>query len=75
MCSSAATSSQVAEISAKPDLEQNSAKNAGLGRFIEIGETIVPKKQHEQENFEPTTKKSLSFKLTFVGLAASLFVF
>lgn len=72
---SAATSSQAAEISVIPDLEQNSEKKEDVERVIEIGETITPKEQHQQEDNESTTKKSLSFKLAFIGLAASLFVF
>jgi hypothetical protein len=38
-------------------------------------ETNPTKEQNEQNNAEPPTKNSLSFKLAFIGLAASLLIF
>lgn len=53
----------------EPDLERNLEKVEDVEIVTEIGE------QNGVENTEPTPKKSLSFKLAFVGLAAILFVF
>ncbi|OKP10714.1 hypothetical protein PENSUB_4017 [Penicillium subrubescens] len=75
MGNSKVISSQGAENSVIPDLEQNPEKSEGVERVAEIGRTNSPREQPDQEDAEPTTKKSLSFKLAFIGLAASLFVF
>jgi hypothetical protein len=75
MGNSKVISSQGTENSVIPDLEQNPEKSEGVERVAEIGRTNSPREQPDQEDAEPTTKKSLSFKLAFIGLAASLFVF
>ncbi|KAI2780392.1 MFS general substrate transporter [Daldinia loculata] len=53
----------------EPDLERNLEKVEDVEIVTEIGE------QNGVETTESTPKKSLSFKLAFVGLAAILFVF
>ncbi|KAF3055168.1 putative transporter C3H1.06c [Daldinia childiae] len=53
----------------EPDLERNSEKIENVEIVTEVGE------HNGVENTEPTLKKSLSFKLAFIGLAAILFVF
>lgn len=73
---SEAISSQDTENSVMPDLEQNPEKSEGVEGVTGIGRKNSPQEQQpNQERAEPTTKKSLSFKLAFIGLAASLFVF
>lgn len=67
------------EISAIPDrprLEEN-LEVEGVEKVTETRDTHSPAEQNEQDDAESTTKKpkSLSFKLAFTGLAASLFVF
>ncbi|KAK3938616.1 MFS transporter [Diplogelasinospora grovesii] len=69
-----------AEISAaaipeESDLERNSEKAEGVETVTEIGERHSPEERNGVDNTEPTPKKSLSFKLAFIGLAATLFVF
>lgn len=79
MIHSEATSGPTTEISAIPDrprLEENLEVH-GVEKVTEIRDTYSPTEQNEKDDAESTTKKpkSLSFKLAFIGLAASLFVF
>jgi hypothetical protein len=57
-------------------LEQN-LEVKGVDKVTETKDTHSPAEQNKQDYAESTTKKpkSLSFKLAFIGLAASLFVF
>jgi hypothetical protein len=41
----------------------------------EAGGTEVPAERNGEDDVEQTPKKSLAFKLAFIGLAASMFVF
>ncbi|KAJ5451851.1 hypothetical protein N7445_000034 [Penicillium cf. griseofulvum] len=79
MIHSEATSGPITEISAIPDrprLEEN-LEVGGVEKVTETRDTHSPTEQNEQDDAESATKKpkSLSFKLAFIGLAASLFVF
>lgn len=79
MIHSEATSGLITETSATPDrprLEENLEVD-GVEKVTKTRDTHSPTEQHEQHDAESTTKKpkSLSFKLAFIGLAASLFVF
>lgn len=57
------------------DLERNSDKVEDVEILTATKELPTPQERDGVENKAPTPKKSLSFKLVFVGLAASLFVF
>ncbi|KAJ5598377.1 Major facilitator superfamily domain general substrate transporter [Penicillium hordei] len=57
------------------DLERNSDIAEDVEILPETKELPTPQKRDGVENTTPTPRKSLSFKLAFVGLAASLFVF
>ncbi|KAJ5188290.1 hypothetical protein N7472_007304 [Penicillium cf. griseofulvum] len=79
MIHSEATSGPITEVSAIPDrprLEEN-LEVGGVEKVTETRDTHSPTEQNEQDDAESATKKpkSLSFKLAFIGLAASLFVF
>lgn len=79
MIHSEVTSGATTEISAIPDrprLEENLEVH-GVEKVTEIRDTYSPTERNEQADAESTTKKpkSLSFKLAFIGLAATLFVF
>jgi hypothetical protein len=72
------TASQDARISTatipeRLNLEQNPVENTG--KVLKVAERQAPEEQLDVDPTKPTTKKSLSFKLAFIGLAASLFVF
>ncbi|EAW21092.1 MFS-type transporter sphD [Aspergillus fischeri NRRL 181] len=71
-----------AEISAfavrpEPDSEPISEKpgKAETDAETEAGGTEVPAERNGEDDVERTPKKSLAFKLAFIGLAASMFVF
>lgn len=79
MIHSEAISGPITEISAIPNrlrLEENLEVN-GVEKVTETSNTYSPTDQNEQNDAESRTKKpkSLSFKLAFIGLAATLFVF
>lgn len=56
-------------------LEQHPNTVEGTEKRPKVAERQAPEEQLEVNSTEPKTKKSLSFKLAFIGLAASLFVF
>ncbi|KUL88351.1 hypothetical protein ZTR_04983 [Talaromyces verruculosus] len=56
-------------------LEQHSNTVEGTEKRPKVAERQAPEEQVEVNSTEPKTKKSLSFKLAFTGLATSLFVF
>lgn len=68
--------SEASTIPDRPRLEENLDVDS-KEKVTEIGHTHSPREQNEQDDAESTAKKpkSLSFKLAFIGLAASLFVF
>ncbi|KAJ5962522.1 Major facilitator superfamily domain general substrate transporter [Penicillium viridicatum] len=59
--------------------EEDLERNSDIAEDVEIStatkELPTPEERDGVENTAPTPKKSLSFKLAFAGLAASLFVF
>jgi hypothetical protein len=57
----------------EPDPEPKSEKTGNAE--TEIGGTEILAERNGVDDIEPTPKKSLAFKLAFIGLAASLFVF
>lgn len=57
------------------DLERNPDKAEDVEISTATKEIPTPEERDGVENTAPTPKKSLSFKLAFAGLAASLFVF
>ncbi|RAO72274.1 uncharacterized protein BHQ10_008286 [Talaromyces amestolkiae] len=57
------------------DLEQNPGTVEDKEKKSKVEEQQTPEDQLEVDPTEPKTKKSLSFKLAFIGLATSLFVF
>lgn len=74
------TASQDARISTatipeRLDLEQNPETIENTEKVLKVAERQAPEEQLDVDPTKPTPKKSLSFKLAFIGLAASLFVF
>lgn len=57
------------------DLRRKSETAADVEIATKTEEQHPPEERNGGGNSEPRSKKSLSFKLAFVGLAASLFVF
>lgn len=57
------------------DLEQILETVEDTEKRPKVAERQAPEEQLDVDSTEPKTKKSLSFKLAFIGLAASLFVF
>ncbi|KOS36439.1 hypothetical protein ACN38_g12813 [Penicillium nordicum] len=57
------------------DLERTSGKAEDVEILTATKELPTPQERDGVESKAPTPKKTLSFKLAFVGLAASLFVF
>lgn len=58
----------------RQDLEQYSEMIEDEKTAPQVAERRAPE-QLDVDSTEPKTKKSLSFKLAFIGLATSLFVF
>ncbi|EAS30224.3 MFS transporter [Coccidioides immitis RS] len=59
----------------EPDLEEYFEKAEDVEIVTETVERHSPEEPNGVDNTEPTPKKSLSRKLAFIGLAATLFVF
>lgn len=57
------------------DLEQNPEIVEDAEKRPKVEDRQTPEDQLDLDTTEPKTKKSLSFKLAFIGLATSLFVF
>lgn len=57
------------------DIEYNPKTVDDTEKAQKVAEWQAPEEQLDVGSTEPKTKKSLSFKLAFIGLAASLFVF
>lgn len=57
------------------DLEQYPETADNMDKWPKVAEQQTPEEQLDVNSTEPKTKKSPSFKLAFIGLAASLFVF
>lgn len=55
--------------------EQNPQTVDNAEKRPKVAERQAPEEPLAVDSIEPKTKKSLSFKLAFIGLAASLFVF